>query len=353
MRRLVTLILVLAVVPTLAWGQQIHPLVGDMGYADLILTNGKIVTMDDRSITPNTPGNIVESMAVKGKRIMAVGSNSEMRELAGPKTRFVDVGNKTVIPGLIQTHYHLFSSAARTYGPQYGLTDPSIKLNVIADETVEGTAKKVRDVVLNAIQVQNIPSGDWISVSVGEAPENLPGTNRTWFYIGSLNRRQLDAATPNHPVIVTGTIGGYFNAKARKLKAFAAHVAINYQGDLDRFLATPTASLREELLSIHGIGEETADDIMVYAADKPSFVIDTYTRRIMDRMEMTPDAARPKYGDYQVVFHHNLPLETTLYNEFHALWDRHAKEACAKTPRCKNCCLLDLCPTGQKLTSVS
>lgn len=146
---------------------------------------------------------------------------------------------------------------------------------------------------------------------------------------------------------------GYFNAKARKLKAFAAHVAINYQGDLDRFLATPTASLREELLSIHGIGEETADDIMVYAADKPSFVIDTYTRRIMDRMEMTPDAARPKYGDYQAVFHHNLPLETTLYNEFHALWDRHAKEACAKTPRCKNCCLLDLCPTGQKLTSVS
>ena len=146
---------------------------------------------------------------------------------------------------------------------------------------------------------------------------------------------------------------GYFNVKARKLKAFAAHVAINYQGDLGRFLAKPTAPLREELLSIYGIGEETADDIMVYAADKPSFVIDTYTRRIMDRMEMTPDAARPKYGDYQAVFHRNLPPETTLYNEFHALWDRHAKEACAKTPRCKNCCLLDLCPTGQKLTSVS
>ena len=146
---------------------------------------------------------------------------------------------------------------------------------------------------------------------------------------------------------------GYFNAKARKLKAFAAHVMVNYHGDLDRLFNQQTTPLRKELLSIHGIGEETADDIMVYAADKPSFVIDTYTRRIMDRLEMTPDAARPKYGDYQVVFHHNLPLETTLYNEFHALWDRHAKEACAKTPRCKNCCLLDLCPTGQKLTSVS
>ncbi len=142
---------------------------------------------------------------------------------------------------------------------------------------------------------------------------------------------------------------GYFNAKARKLKAFAAHVAVNYQGDLARFLSKPAAPLREELLSIHGIGDETADDIMVYAAEKPSFVIDTYTRRIMDRMEMTPDVPRPKYGDYQAVFHGSLPPDTQLFNEFHALWDRHAKESCAKTPRCEGCCLSDICPTGQSL----
>ena len=140
---------------------------------------------------------------------------------------------------------------------------------------------------------------------------------------------------------------GYFNAKARKLKAFAAHVAINYQGNLDRFFSKPAAPLREELLSIHGIGDETADDIMVYAANKPSFVIDTYTRRIMDRLGMTPDGARPKYGDYQAVFHDNLPPNVQLFNEFHALWDRHAKESCAKTPRCEGCCLLDVCATGQ------
>ena len=140
---------------------------------------------------------------------------------------------------------------------------------------------------------------------------------------------------------------GYFNAKARKLKAFAAHVAVNYQGDLDRFLSQPAALLREELLSIHGIGDETADDLMVYAAGKPSFVIDTYTRRIMDRMGMSPDGDRPKYGDYQAVFHENLPSDTQLFNEFHALWDRHAKEACAKTPRCGGCCLLEVCATGQ------
>jgi len=142
---------------------------------------------------------------------------------------------------------------------------------------------------------------------------------------------------------------GYFNAKARKLKAFAAHVADNYQGDLDQFLSKSTKPLRDELLSIHGIGDETADDIMVYAAGKPSFVIDTYTRRIMDRVGMTAEGELLKYRDYQAVFHDNLPHDTQLFNEFHALWDRHAKESCAKTPRCQGCCLLDICATGQSL----
>jgi endonuclease-3 related protein len=140
---------------------------------------------------------------------------------------------------------------------------------------------------------------------------------------------------------------GYFNAKARKLKAFAAHVSNHYQGNLDQFFSKPTSPLREELLSIHGIGEETADDILVYAAGKPSFVIDTYTRRIMDRVGIAPNGNRPKYGDYQALFHDTLPPDTQLFNEFHALWDRHAKEACAKTPRCHGCCLLDVCETGQ------
>ena len=140
---------------------------------------------------------------------------------------------------------------------------------------------------------------------------------------------------------------GYFNAKARKLKSFAAHVMRVYQGDLSRLFAQPANSLRDELLSIYGIGEETADDIMVYAAEKPSFVIDAYTRRIMDRLEMTPRVYRPKYGDYQALFHKHIAPDVPLYNEFHALWDHHAKMSCNKTPHCEGCCLLDICPTGK------
>ena len=215
MSRFLTLVLTLLMSQGFVFSQ-IPELVADMGYADLILVNGKIVTMDDWSIVPNTSGTIVEAMAVKGKKIMALGTNRQMRELAGPDTRFVDVGGKTVIPGLIQTHYHLFGPAASRYGPEVGLVDPSIKVTVVAEATAEGTSKKIRDSVVNAIEVQNIPKGQWISVSLREGPDNRPSTNRTWLYRGLVNRRtvQLDSAAPDHPVVVGARQAGIFNAAA-------------------------------------------------------------------------------------------------------------------------------------------
>ena len=140
---------------------------------------------------------------------------------------------------------------------------------------------------------------------------------------------------------------GYFNAKAAKLKAFAAHVLQQYQGDLARMFAQDTAPLRKELLSIHGIGPETADDILVYAAGKPSFVIDTYTIRILERLGLEPAGGRKRYGDWQDFFHQQLPSDVTLYNEFHALLDHHAGRSCRKTPVCTRCCLLAVCPAGR------
>ncbi|MBI4202707.1 MAG: hypothetical protein HY532_06325, partial [Chloroflexi bacterium] len=77
---------------------------------------------------------------------------------------------------------------------------------------------------------------------------------------------------------------GYFNTKARKLKAFAHHLGAQYNDDLDAFLRQDLSALRPELLSIYGIGPETADDILVYAAGKPSFVIDLYTKRVLQRL---------------------------------------------------------------------
>lgn len=138
---------------------------------------------------------------------------------------------------------------------------------------------------------------------------------------------------------------GYFNTKARKLKAFVDHLWDCYSGDLELFLSQNNHQLREELLGIHGIGEETADDIVLYAAGQPSFVIDTYTRRIMTRMGLAP--ATNEYGAHQGLFHANLPPDVPLFNEYHALLDRHAKDTCKKLPLCRDCSLVDLCQSGK------
>ncbi|MFQ5860722.1 MAG: endonuclease III domain-containing protein [Dehalococcoidia bacterium] len=139
---------------------------------------------------------------------------------------------------------------------------------------------------------------------------------------------------------------GYFNAKARKVKAFIDYLWERHGGDLARMLSQDGEHLRRELLSIYGIGEETADDILLYAAEKPSFVVDTYTRRILQRLGLAPKSER--YDAYQELFHRHLPPNPQLFNEYHALLVRHGKETCRKEPRCQECCLLDLCPTGRR-----
>lgn len=207
-----SLLSVLVMGPVMA--QQLPELVAQLGYADLVLVNGKIVSMEDRSTTPNSTGRVVDAMAVKGKKIMALGSEQEMRSLSGPNTRFVNVGGRTVIPGLIQTHYHIFGTAARVYGPQNGLRDESIKLTVMSETTAEATAVKVRDAILNAIRVQQIPDGEWISVDLTDNPDNQPGTTRTWLYRGAINRRQFDSAIQRHPILVRGRAAGIFNERA-------------------------------------------------------------------------------------------------------------------------------------------
>jgi predicted amidohydrolase YtcJ len=189
-------------------------LVDEMGYADSLLVNGKIVSMDDRSSVPNTTGQIYEAMAIKGKKIMALGTNAEMNRLAGPKTQVVDVGQRTVIPGIVITHYHPETPSSRAFGPQVGLVDPSVNLTVVAEKTAEGTAKKLRETILNAIQVRKLPKGQWITVRLEEGKNNRRATTFTWLYLGKINRRQLDQGTEDYPVLVKTNVQGVLNSAA-------------------------------------------------------------------------------------------------------------------------------------------
>lgn len=134
---------------------------------------------------------------------------------------------------------------------------------------------------------------------------------------------------------------GYYNAKALKLKAFVERLGKVHQDSLDKLFSPDIPRLRSELLSIHGIGQETADSIILYAAHKPIFVIDAYTRRIISRLGLNPQ--QDNYAAFQALFMENLPADEKLFNEYHALLVRHGKQACKKKPICSSCCLKDLC----------
>ena len=134
---------------------------------------------------------------------------------------------------------------------------------------------------------------------------------------------------------------GYFNTKAVKLKALADWFG-SRDDDINSLRAADTDSLRRELLAVHGIGPETADSILLYAAGKAAFVIDAYTRRIFNRLGLL--SQKESYDACQRLFTTNLAADTVLFNEYHALLVRLAKEACHKRqPLCRDCCLNSIC----------
>lgn len=139
---------------------------------------------------------------------------------------------------------------------------------------------------------------------------------------------------------------GYFNSKAKKLIALASWLETRHD-DASALREQDTRSLRAELLSVYGIGEETADSIMLYACDHPVFVVDAYTRRILGRLGIKPE--KDSYAKWQALFMENLPRQASLFNGYHALLVQHGKSVCRKmTPDCPLCCLVAICPfTGR------
>lgn len=136
---------------------------------------------------------------------------------------------------------------------------------------------------------------------------------------------------------------GYFRQKALRLHALAAWCRENGCCALD-FTQIKTERLREILLSLHGVGPETADSILLYALERPVFVVDAYTRRMLSRLFNDESYSTMSYDAVATLFHECVPPELTLYNEYHALIVRLCKEYCIKrAPRCTQCPLADLC----------
>lgn len=138
---------------------------------------------------------------------------------------------------------------------------------------------------------------------------------------------------------------GYFNQKAKKLKYLAGWVVEEFSGEVEPALNLPAAQLREKLLSLWGVGEETADSILLYAARRPVFVVDAYTVRVFSRHGFIKAGAG--YRTVQKLFTDNLPHQVKLFNEYHALIVRVGKEYCKKVALC------DSCPLGRFLPKES
>ena len=199
----------------------------------------------------------------------------------------------------------LYNSLHAHYGPQNWWPADSALECILGAILTQNTAWKNVEKA-----IKNLKSNDLISI---EKFDSLP-TKRLATLIRS---------------------SGYFNQKAIKIKNFINFVKRDYGGDLEKMLDEDTNELREKLLHIKGIGPETVDSILLYAAKKPIFVVDAYTYRILSRHGLIPE--QTSYNEIQELIMDSVPKDTQIYNEFHALFVRVGKEHCKKNPICEGC----------------
>ncbi|HOK66066.1 MAG TPA: endonuclease III domain-containing protein [Anaerohalosphaeraceae bacterium] len=183
------------------------------------------------------------------------------------------------------------------------------------------------EVMIGAVLTQNT---NWKNVE--RAIANLKAASL-------LDIRKLEQLSPDRLAELIRP-AGYFNIKARRLKNLIAWLSKRCSGQIESLKELPTGRLREELLSIRGIGPETADSILLYALEKPVFVVDAYTARILGRHHLLEEGAG--YEEIQSLFESALPKDTVLFNEYHALLVRCGKEFCKPKAACRGCPLEDL-----------
>jgi endonuclease-3 related protein len=187
------------------------------------------------------------------------------------------------------------------------------------------------EVIVGAILTQNTA---WANVEKAIAPMRA---------VRLLNPSAIDAV-PQERLAQLIRPAGYYNMKTARLKHFTHFLLTRYGGSLQRMFRTELAGLREELLTISGIGEETADSILLYAGGQPIFVVDVYTRRVLERHGLI--ATKTPYAGIQRLFMAHLPADPTRYNEYHALLVAVGKTYCRRTPRCDGCPLRYDLPEG-------
>lgn len=228
-------------------------------------------------------------------------------------TLATDSGQRTTDQQTMSTLSTVYDRLAKSFGPQYWWPGDS-----------------PFEVMVGAVLVQNTA---WRNVE--RAIQNLRDA-------GVMRPHALYAVPPEELAQLIRP-AGYYQLKAKRLRNLLKFLVERYDGSLDQMFAADLAALRDELLAIHGIGPETADAILLYAGGLPTFVVDTYTHRVLARHGWIGyDALYHEIKDY---FETALPADSVLYNEYHALLVRLGKDYCRRTaPKCDACPLADMLP---------
>ena len=243
--RLSRVLLVICVALCFGWLNafgQLPPEVAKMGYADTLFVNGKIVSMDDAS-TSTEVGNVYQAIAVKGDKIMKLGSNSEVRLMAGPETKIFDLQGRTLLPAIVEPHSHIFGEIT-DYLDRFGFKYPpnGIIVTRTADRDLEKTQALMREAIVDA--VRKVEPGEWVVLNLRGHPE-APADVGFWGTQRRLTtRRTLDMWAPENPVLLNPGLRGSINSKALEI--------------LNEFLPGYSASIQE---TMHGdvIGEDIAE----------------------------------------------------------------------------------------------
>ena len=215
------------------------------------------------------------------------------------------------------------------YGPQgwWPVTPPGGCSPVYSGGPVNDLQRL--EVIVGAVLAQNT---SWSGAR--KALENLSSNKRLDF------RSLLEMPQEELGLLIRPS--GYFNQKARRIKNIVSFLYDRYGAHWERFFAEPVPGMRRMLLELNGIGPETADSIILYAAGRASFVIDSYTKRLFYRLGVAGRSVA--YEELKQRFEKALAAQSALYNEYHALVVIHGKERCSsRAPKCEGCPLEQLC----------
>ena len=224
---------------------QLAPEVAQQGYADTIFIDGKVVSMDDISRSTSV-GTVYQALAVKGDKIMKLGTTSQVRTVAGPNTQVYDLEGKTLIPGIIEPHTHMYGRAVQHLN-RLGFKYPPDGVYMTSAQAHPTDLEQTQGILRDALQeaVKQVDPGDWIVMRMQRNPEDNMGNLGLWSMTRRLtNRRTLDQWAPENPVLMNPGLRGNINSKALEI--------------LDEFFPGYSESIHE---TMHGdvIGEDIAE----------------------------------------------------------------------------------------------